>query len=798
MKFVRGLSRLLLVGLLALGASVSAALPASLSVFAQEEGGGPQVAVVDVDNSAFPMVTLKLSVVDANGQPVRGLTPGAFTITEDGQPAEVTGVRDIAGQELGIGVVLVIDVSGSMAGAPIQAAREAAANFVNGLGPNDQVAILVFDRTVRILLPFSANKADANTIIRNLSQTPGGATALYDAAKQGVRTAAGSTLPRRMVILLSDGKEYVSNGQNTSLSGREEAVHEATAKGVTVHTIGLGNQIDEAYLNQLAGLTGGIYAEAPTPAELKARWESIAGVMRQLVEVQVRSGTRGENQSHELSVSVRLGNQAAEAKGVFFSKGVAPAVTLPGLPQTPLATATTVTARVEGGEVTRVTFSVDGQLLSAAEKAPWEATLDPLKFAPGAHTLTVQAVDAGGLTGSVDAKFEVAAVPPQIELSVTEGQLVEQPLSVTPEITVQGKIQAVTLDIDGQAETLTEAPYRFVLDPKKLKDGVHKLKLTVTDSQGQTAAKEVGFTVPSVPTPAPTTAGGPIVVVTTPAGTEGGGLSSLLVIAIVLAVIVLAVVVAFVLLRRAPGRAAKVRGPALRVVSGLEKGQVFPITATPQLIGRLSTAPIHLSDPSGALRVSREHARVWLEDGAAWIEDAGSRHGTLADGHKLVARFRLVTGTRIKIGEVELVAEGITASAEDLRATSFTPLGKAADAASRETKVSGEAEERETRLKGQSTPSEDEASRATVLAEEERQTRLKPSGTAPEAAPNDDEAGRATVLVDEERQTRLKPSAAPPEPESDPNRVTRLATRSRPIEPSPKPPDEEARSTKLK
>jgi VWFA-related protein len=821
MRLVRYLSCILLAGLLALGALTPAA--------AQDEGGGPQIAVVNVDSTAFPMLTLKLSIVDANGQPVRGLTSGALLVKEDGKPAEVTSLKDIAEQELGIGVVLVIDVSGSMAGAPIEAARAAATGFVDGLGPNDQVAILTFDRTVKTLLPFSANKSDADTIIRNLAQTPGGATALYDAALQGVRTAATSTLSRRLVVLLSDGKEYVANGQTTSLSGRDTAYKEAAAKGVTVHTLGLGNQIDEDYLHKLAGLTGGVYLAAPTPAELKAQWNKVATLMRQLVEVQVRSGARGEQQSHDLSVSVTLGKQTVEAKGVFFSKALSPVVTVPGAPQAPLSTLTTITARVEAAEVARVVFSVDGQPLSEDQAAPWEATLDPLKFAPGSHTLTIQATDAGGLTGSADLPFEVAALPPAIELSVTEGQLIDQPLSVTPDIEVQGTLQAVTLEVDGQTEPLTTAPYRFVLDPLKLKGGAHKLTLTVTDAQGQKTTKEVAFTVPNVP---PTTVGaGPVTGGgTSPAGAAGGGFGPALMGVIAFAVVVLAGIVGFVVLRRAPARAAKVSGPALRVLSGLEKGQVFPITATPQVIGRISSAPIHLSDPSGALRVSREHARVWLEDGAAWIEDAGSRHGTFADDHKLIARFRLATGMHIKIGEVELLAEGITVSEEDLRATSFTPLPKSAaeDAASRETQLSADGEERQTRLKP-ATPDpvpDDETSRETLLANDqaERQTRLKPATSDPvpddeasretlladdqaerqtrlkPATPDplpDDEASRATLLVDEaERQTRLKP--ATPEDEPDALRATRLA-RGRGGEPPSRPdPDGETRRTKVR
>ena len=143
-----------------------------------------------------------------------------------------------------------------------------------------------------------------------------------------------------------------------------------------------------------------------------------------------------------------------------------------------------------------------------------------------------------------------------------------------PNIAVQGKIQSVTLTVDGQTETLATAPYRFVLDPLKLKGGTHKLTLTVTDSQGQATTKEVGFTVPNAPAAGPS--GGVV-----PAGAVGNALNPALLGVIAFAVVVLAGVVGFVLLRRSPTPAAKVRGPALRVLSGLEKGQVFPITAKP-------------------------------------------------------------------------------------------------------------------------------------------------------------------------------------------------------------------------
>jgi hypothetical protein len=133
MKPFRLLISLALACLIGLGAAAPLAAQS-------DDDGGPQVNVLSVDNSVFPLLTLKLSVVNTTGQPVRGLTTAAIAVKEDQTDAEVLSVKDIEDTQLGIGVVLVIDVSGSMAGDPIAAARQAAATFVDSLGPTDQVA----------------------------------------------------------------------------------------------------------------------------------------------------------------------------------------------------------------------------------------------------------------------------------------------------------------------------------------------------------------------------------------------------------------------------------------------------------------------------------------------------------------------------------------------------------------------------------------------------------------------------------------------------------------------------------
>ena len=65
-----------------------------------------------------------------------------------------------------------------------------------------------------------------------------GATALYDAVVAGVRTAAAAPLPRKVVVLLTDGQDYGARSSATE----EQSLTEAATAGVPVFTIGVGRR----------------------------------------------------------------------------------------------------------------------------------------------------------------------------------------------------------------------------------------------------------------------------------------------------------------------------------------------------------------------------------------------------------------------------------------------------------------------------------------------------------------------------------------------------------------------------
>ena len=80
------------------------------------QAGGPQIRITQVDKSQFPQVTVYVSVVNENGEPV-GIDPATIQLMENNQamqPTEIRGGGDVT-QTIPVTTMLVMDISGSMA-----------------------------------------------------------------------------------------------------------------------------------------------------------------------------------------------------------------------------------------------------------------------------------------------------------------------------------------------------------------------------------------------------------------------------------------------------------------------------------------------------------------------------------------------------------------------------------------------------------------------------------------------------------------------------------------------------------
>src|SRR5262245_2974087 len=115
--------------------------------------GGLSTQGVQKFRGGVETVQVTVSVVDASGRPMTGLTKDDFEIFEDGDRQLTTQFTD-ARMPVSLGVLL--DASDSMRGQPIVDAREAVDHFVAELlDPSDEAFIGTFNHWARLVSPWT-------------------------------------------------------------------------------------------------------------------------------------------------------------------------------------------------------------------------------------------------------------------------------------------------------------------------------------------------------------------------------------------------------------------------------------------------------------------------------------------------------------------------------------------------------------------------------------------------------------------------------------------------------------------
>jgi VWFA-related protein len=157
-----------------------------------------------VFKSDVAMSRVDAQVVDRDGRAITGLQVSDFVLRLDGR---VVPIRNFGSENLPIDILLLLDVSGSMQ-PHVERIASAAQQALNVLAEKDRVAIMVFDTSTRIRLPFRNSHSEITGELNRLlrSERFNGGTrithALLDAAAYVQREARPEA--RRAVVILTD------------------------------------------------------------------------------------------------------------------------------------------------------------------------------------------------------------------------------------------------------------------------------------------------------------------------------------------------------------------------------------------------------------------------------------------------------------------------------------------------------------------------------------------------------------------------------------------------------------------
>jgi uncharacterized protein YegL len=166
-------------------------------------------------------------------------------------------------------VIFCIDSSGSMQTNDPQGLRkDAAKSYVDDMRIPDRGAVVDFDSVATLINPLSSDYVQIKNDIDTIDDAGGTAigAALHEANDELINN--GDPTHLWIIILLTDGM----TGDETLCYSEAQR---AAANGIKIYTIGLGENVDEILLQDIADLTGGKYYPAPTPDYLEGIYYDI-------------------------------------------------------------------------------------------------------------------------------------------------------------------------------------------------------------------------------------------------------------------------------------------------------------------------------------------------------------------------------------------------------------------------------------------------------------------------------------------------------------------------------------------
>ena len=158
----------------------------------------------------------------------------------------------------------------------VDAVRQVVASFIDRR-PADRIGLIAFGDTPYPLAPFTMDHALVRTMVEGLMPgIAGPRTSLGDSLGLAIRMFDETTVPEKVLVLLTDGNDTASKMPPL------KAAEVAGTKKITIHTVGIGDpaatgedKLDTATLQKIALGTGGRYFFGGDQAQLAAIYQEL-------------------------------------------------------------------------------------------------------------------------------------------------------------------------------------------------------------------------------------------------------------------------------------------------------------------------------------------------------------------------------------------------------------------------------------------------------------------------------------------------------------------------------------------
>lgn len=262
------------------------------------------------------LVVLEVAITDAGGTPVAGVPKERFRVLENGKPQ---AIKQFSAGESPVSMGFVIDCSASMSEKAANL-RRAVQALLAASNPADEYFLVAFNDGASLGLPAGHSFArEPDQISRALLQfRTAGRTALHDGLLMAVRHGGQSMFERRVLVLVSDGKD------NASRSTLDQVLHAVRSTPITIHTIGLYSPDDEdqngGFLRQLARISGGHFYHPSNPSQLEADCLEIARDVRARYTLAYTPQNQEDPRQAVRKIEVQLNRQAGEPRRIVTTR----------------------------------------------------------------------------------------------------------------------------------------------------------------------------------------------------------------------------------------------------------------------------------------------------------------------------------------------------------------------------------------------------------------------------------------------------------------------------------------------
>jgi Ca-activated chloride channel family protein len=214
------------------------------------------------------------TVTDGDGRLVTTLTQSDFEVRDEGKPQPIT-VFDNSPRP--VRLVLMLDVSGSMEG-NLALLRAAAEELFTRLRPGDEARVGAFGREIVISPSFTRNPGELRRALPDMI-APDAPTPLWRALDEAMDTFGSEGDARRVILVLSDGKDSGPISFRQRAVSQAEVIDRARDDDVMVYGTGMRSRSARRAPPGIGqgGLQAALMADLPDPGLARVAEETGGG-----------------------------------------------------------------------------------------------------------------------------------------------------------------------------------------------------------------------------------------------------------------------------------------------------------------------------------------------------------------------------------------------------------------------------------------------------------------------------------------------------------------------------------------